>query len=66
MTAVHFFANFKSKIADETLKDGNERGLCNFLESLTLWIGIQNFNAPHVSAEYFEQANLRLEDAIAT
>ena len=53
-------------MADETLKDGNERGLCNFLESLTLWIGIQNFNAPHVSVEYFEQANLRLEDAIAT
>ena len=66
MTVMHFNSDFKSKMADETLKDGNERGLCNFLESLTLWIGIQNFNAPHVSVEYFEQANLRLEDAIAT
>ena len=63
---MHFFANFKRKMADETLRDGNERGLYNFTESpLTLLIGIQNFNAPYVSAdEYFEQANLRLEDAI--
>ena len=29
-------------------------------------IGIQNLNAQDVSVEYFEQANLRLEDAILT
>ena len=42
MTAIHFPAIFKSKMADETLRDGNKRGLYNFKESLhTLLIGIQ-------------------------
>lgn len=69
MTTMHFPANFKSKMADETLRDGSsERGLYNFVESpLTLLIGIQtDFNAQYASVEYFEQANLRLEDATLT
>ena len=67
MTAMHFSANFKSKMADGALRDGNERGLCHFVESLrTLLIGIQNFNKQDVSVDYCEQANLRLEDAILT
>ena len=65
MTATHFPASFKSKMADGTLRDGNERGLYNFVESLrTLLIGIQNLNTQDASVDYFEQANLRLEDAI--
>ena len=45
MTAMHFSANFKSKMADGALRDGNERGLCHFVEPLrTLLIGIQNLN----------------------
>ena len=65
MTAMHFYANFKSKMADGTLRDGNERGLYHFVESLrTLLIGIQNLNTQDVSVDYCEQANLRLEDAI--
>ena len=45
MTAIHSPAIFKSKMADETLRDGNERGLYNFKESLhTLLIGIQNYS----------------------
>ena len=65
MTTMHFPANFKSKMADETLRDGNERSLYNFIETLcTLLIG--NWNAQDVSVEYFEQANLCLEDAILT
>ena len=67
MTAMHFSDNFKSKMADGTLRGGNERGLYNFVESLrTLLIGIQNLNTQDVSADYFEQANVRLEDAILT
>ena len=67
MTVMHFSGNFKSKMADETLRDGNERGLYNFVESLrTLLIGIQNLNTQDVSVDYFEQANVRLEDAILT
>ena len=64
MTTMHFPANFKSKMADETLRDGSsERGLYNFVESpLTLLIGIQtDFNAQYASVEY-----LRLEDATLT
>ena len=60
-------ANFKSKMADGTLRDGNERGLYYFVESLrTLLIGIQNLNTQDVSVNYCEQAKykLRLEDAI--
>ena len=54
-------------MADGTLRDGNERGLYNFVESLrTLLIGIQNLNTQDLSVEYFEQANLRLEDSILT
>lgn len=54
-------------MADETLRDGNERGLYNFVESLrTLLIGIKNLNTQDVSVDYFEQANVRLEDAILT
>ena len=54
-------------MADETLRDANERGLYNFVESLrSLLIGIQNMNAQDLSVEYFEEANLRLEDAIST
>lgn len=55
-------------MADETLRDGNERGLYNYLlESLrTQLIGIQYFNTQDVSVDYFEQANVRLEDAILT
>lgn len=54
-------------MADETLRDGNERGLYNFVESLrTLLISIQNLNTYDVSVDYFEQANVRLEDAILT
>ena len=65
MTAMHFSANFKSKMADRTLRDGKERSLYNFVGSLrTLLIGIQNLNTQDVSVDYFEQANLRLEDAI--
>ena len=65
MTAMHFSANFKSKMADGT--DGNERGLYHFVESLrTLLIGIQNLNTQDVSVNYCEQAELRLEDAIVT
>ena len=64
---MHFPANFKNKMADETLRDSNERGLYNFIESLrTLLIGIQNMNAQDVSIDYFEEANLRLEDTILT
>ena len=49
------------------LRDGNERGLYNFVESLrSLLIGIQNLNEQEVSVDYFEEANLRLEDAIST
>ena len=49
------------------LRDGNERGLYNFVESLrSLLIGIQNLNEQDVSVDYFEEANLRLEDAIST
>ena len=67
MTAMHFSDNFKSKMVDGTLRGGNERGLYNFVESLrTLLIGIQNLNTQDVSADYFEQANVRLEDAILT
>ena len=67
MTAMHFSANFKSKMADGILRDGNERGLNHFVESLrTLLIGIQNMNTQDVSVDYCEQANLRLEDAILT
>lgn len=67
MTMMHFSGNFKSKMADETLRDGNERGLYNFVESLrTLLISIQNLNTYDVSVDYFEQANVRLEDAILT
>ena len=67
MTVMHFSGNFKSKMADETLRDGNERGLYNFVESLrTLLIGIKNLNTQDVSVDYFEQANVRLEDAILT
>ena len=67
MTAMHFYANFKSKMADGTLRDGNERGLYHFLESLrTLLIGIQNLNTKDVSVDYCKQTNLRLEDAILT
>ena len=67
MTAMHFSANFKSKMADGTLRDGNERGLYHFVESLrTLLIGIQNLNTQDVSVNYCEQAKLRLEDAILT
>ena len=37
------------------------------MESLrTLLIGIQNLNAQDASVDYFEQANLHLEDAILT
>ena len=58
---------FKSKMANETWRDGAERGLYNFVESLrTLLIGIQNLNAQDVFVEYFELANLSLEDAILT
>ena len=54
-------------MADGTLSDGNKRGLYNFVESLrTLLIGIQNLNTQDVSVDYFEQANLCLEDAILT
>ena len=67
MTVMHFPNNFKSKMADGALRGGNERGLYNFVESLrTLLIGIQNLNTQDVSADYFEQANVRLEDAILT
>ena len=67
MTAMQIFANFKSKMADGTLRDGSERGLYNFVESLrTLLIGIQNLSAQDVSVDYFEQANLRLEGAVLT
>lgn len=67
MTATFFPVSFKSKMADGTLRDGNERGLYNFIESLrTLLIGIHNLNTQDASVEYFEQANLRLEDAILT
>ena len=46
------------------LRDGSKRGLYNFIQSLlTLLIDIHNFNAQYVSVEYFEQANLLLEDA---
>ena len=49
------------------LRDGNERGLYNFVESLrSLLIGIQNLNEHEVSVDYFEEANLCLEDAIST
>lgn len=65
MTAKHFSASFKSKMADETLRDGSDRGLYNFVESLlTLLICIQNLNAQDVSAEYFEQVNLRRKSCI--
>ena len=65
MTVMHFPNNFKRKMADGALRGGNERGLYNFVESLrTLLIGIQNLNTQDVSADYFEQANVRLEDAI--
>ena len=67
MTVMHFSANFKSKMADETLRDGNERALYNVSESLlALSIGIRNLNAQDFSTEYFEQANLRLEDTTLT
>ena len=33
MTAMHFSDNFKSKMADGTLRGGNERGLYNFVVS---------------------------------
>ena len=67
MTAMHFSSNFKSKMADGTLRDGNERGLYHFVESLrTLLIGIQNLNTQNVSVNYCEQAKLRLEEAILT
>ena len=57
----------QNKMADETLRDANERGLYNFVESLrTLLIGIQNMNAQEVSIDYLEEANLRLEEAILT
>ena len=61
------FPRTSNKMADETLRDANERGLYNFVESLrSLLIGIQNMNAQDLSVEYFEEANLRLEDAIST
>ena len=61
---MHFPANFKNQMADEILRDSNERGLYNFVESRRiLFIVIQNMNAQDVS-DYFEEANLRLEDAI--
>lgn len=67
MTVMHFSGNFKSKRVDETLRDGNDRSLYNFVESpRTLLIGIQNLNKQDVSVDYFEQANVRLEDAILT
>ena len=67
MTVMHFSANFKSKMVDETSREGNERALYNVVESpLALSIGIRNLNAQYVSTEYFEQANLRLEDTTLT
>ena len=67
MTAMDFSANFKSKMADGTLREGNERGLYHFVESFrTLLIGIRNLNTQDVSVNYCEQAKLRLEDAILT
>ena len=67
MTAMHFSANFKSKMVDGTLRDGNKRGLYHFVESLhTLLIGIQNLNTQDVSVDYCKQANLCLKDAILT
>ena len=64
---MHLSSSFKRKMADGTLRDGNERGLYNFIESLrTLLIGIQNLNTQDASVDYVEQANLRLEDAILT
>ena len=59
---------FKKKMIDgNVLRDGNERGLYNFVESLrSLLFGIQNLNEQEVSVDYFEEANLRLEDAIST
>ena len=54
-------------MADGTLRDGKERGLYHFVESLrTLLIGIQNLNTEDVSVDYCEQVNLRLEGAILT
>ena len=45
MTVMHFNGDFKSKMADETLRDGSKRGLYNFVESLlNLLIDIKNFN----------------------
>ena len=67
MTAMHFSANFKSKVADRTLRDDNKRGLYHFVEYLrTLLIGIQNLNTKDVSVNYCEQAKLRLEETILT
>lgn len=51
----------------ETLRDSNEIGLFNFVESLcTLSIGIQNMNAQDISIDYFKDANSRLKDVILT
>ena len=48
-------------------RDDNERGLANFVESLwSLLTGIQNINEQQESAEYFEEAKRRLQDAIET
>lgn len=51
----------KKKMTYETLRDSNEIGLFNFVESLcTLSIGIQNMNAQDISIDYFKDANSRL------
>ena len=57
----------KKKMTYETLRDSNEIGLFNFVESLcTLSIGIQNMNAQDISIDYFKDANSRLKDVILT
>ena len=62
---MHFLVNFRKKMSAEILRDSNEIGLYNFVESLrTLLIGIQNMNAQDASADYYEETNLRLEDII--
>ena len=59
-------ASVKVQHANST-RDGNERALYNVAESLlALSIGIRNLNAQDFSTEYFEQANLRLEDTTLT
>ena len=62
---MHCPVNFKIKTADEIVRDSNELGLHNFVESLrTLLIVIQNMNAQDVSADCYEETNLRVEDTI--